>query len=259
MSEPTLDELIEVALAVSRAARPVPLQYFRTALDVEAKADASPVTRADRETETAMRAVLAERRPGDGILGEEHGRDGLDRRHVWVLDPIDGTKSFITGNPLFNSLVALIEDGRPVIGVIDTPAIGERYHGALGRGAWLGDRPLRTSGCTRLDEAAIYRAGHRPRDPHEAEGWAGFEGLGRIERFGYDAYAYALLAAGHVDVIVETDLEPYDFMAVVPVIEAAGGVVTDWSGAPLTLESHGDVAASASPALHEEVLRRLQS
>ena len=130
----TPDELLDIAIAVSEAARPVPLRYFRQPLEIIAKADDSPVTIADRETEAVMRALLAERVPGHGILGEEHGQERLDHRFVWVLDPIDGTRSFITGFPLFNNLIAVLDQGRPVVGVVDTPAIAERYHAARGRG-----------------------------------------------------------------------------------------------------------------------------
>jgi inositol-phosphate phosphatase / L-galactose 1-phosphate phosphatase / histidinol-phosphatase len=254
----TLDDLLATALAVSEAARPVPLGYFRKPLEVIAKADESPVTIADRETERVMREVLAARVPEHGIFGEEHGRERLDHRFVWVLDPIDGTKSFITGMPLFNNLIALLDDGGPVLGVVDTPAIGERYHAARGRGAWFNGTAIRTSGCASLAAAAVYRAGHAPADPAMAARFDRFAGKGRVNRYGYDAYVYALLAAGHVDLMLETDLEPYDYLALVALIEEAGGVITDWSGQPLGLHSKGDVLAAASPALHAEALALLQ-
>jgi len=249
--------LVGVAQAVADAARPVAVSYFRRKLAVEDKADLSPVTVADRETERAMRAVLAERVPEHGILGEEHGRSGLERRHVWVLDPIDGTRGFITGFPLFCSLVALLEDGVPVIGIVDVPAIGERYMGVAGERAWFADRLLKTSGCTALADAHVYVAGHRPVDPALRDAFERVADAGRSRRYCYDAYAYALVAAGHVDVMIETDLEPYDYLALVPLIEAAGGVISDWSGAPLRLHSKGDVVACATPRLHAEVLARL--
>lgn len=253
----TIDELLDIALAVSAAARPVPLGYFRKPLEVIAKADESPVTIADRETERVMRGVLAERCPEHGIFGEEHGRQRLDHRFVWVLDPIDGTKSFITGMPLFNNLIAVLDDGRPVVGVVDTPAIAERYHAASGQGAWFNGEAIKTSGCTTLAEAAIYRAGHAPTDAALRRRFDRLEGAGRVHRYGNDAYVYALLACGHLDLMVETDLEPYDYLALVPLIEEAGGMISDWSGAPLGLESNGDVLATASPALHAEALALL--
>ena len=249
-----MDELANIAEAVADAARPTAMRYFRRTLEIEAKADSSPVTIADRETETAMRRVLAERCPGHGILGEEHGRADLDSELVWVLDPIDGTKSFITGMPLFCSLVALLQDGRPIIGVIDVPAIGERYSAAHRRGGTFGGETLATSSCRHLDEAAVYLAGHDPEATDLAQRFQRLKTRGRVRRYGYDAYVYALLAAGHVDLMVETDLAPYDFLALVPVVEEAGGVITDWSGEPLGLSSAGDVLAAATPELHREVL-----
>ena len=249
-----LEELVNVAEMVADAARPVAMRYFRRSLDVEAKADASPVTIADRETEQAMRAVLAEHCPDHGIFGEEHGKTGVDRRHVWVLDPIDGTRSFITGFPLFCSLIALLEEGRPIVGVIEVPASRERFRAARGKGALLGDTPLHASGCTRLDDANVYLAGHEPSSPPLAEGLNRLRGRGRTNRYGYDGYVYGLVAAGHVDLMLETDLEPYDYMALVPVVEEAGGVISDWSGRPLGLDSGGDVIAAATPELHQEVL-----
>lgn len=249
-----IQELLATALAVSEAARPVPLGYFRRKLEVIAKADASPVTVADRETERVMREMLAAHVPEHGIFGEEHGRERLDHRFVWVLDPIDGTKSFITGFPLFNNLIAVLDDGRPVVGVVDTPAIGERYHAATGHGAWLNGSAIRTSGCTDLDSAAVYRAGHVPADPGLRQRFERFATVGRVNRYGYDAYVYALLAAGHLDLMIESDLEPYDYLALVCLVEEAGGVISDWSGRPLRLDSAGDVLAAATPALHAEAL-----
>jgi myo-inositol-1(or 4)-monophosphatase len=253
----TPDELLDIAISVSEAARPVPLGYFRKPLEIIAKADDSPVTIADRETERVMRALLAERVPGHGILGEEHGQERLDHRFVWVLDPIDGTRSFITGFPLFNNLIAVLDQGRPVVGVVDTPAIGERYHAARGRGAWFNGQPIRTSGCTSLANAAVYLAGHAPADPAEAARFARLQHKGRLQRQGYDAYVYALLAAGHLDLMIETDLQPYDHLALVTLIEEAGGAITDWAGNPLGLDSKGDVLAAATPALHAEALTLL--
>ena len=254
----TLDDLLSVAMEVSEAARPIPLGYFRKPMEITDKADLSPVTLADRETERVMREVLAARVPEHGILGEEHGSERMDHRFVWVLDPIDGTRSFITGMPLFNNLAAVLDNGVPVIGVVDTPAIGERYHGVRGRGAWFNGQPITTSGCTSLARAAVYRAGHAPSDPAQVARFERFADQGRVNRYGYDAYTYALLASGHVDLMLETDLEPYDYLALVPLVEAAGGKITDWAGQPLGLASTGEVLAAASAELHAEALALLR-
>ena len=224
---------------------------------METKADLSPVTIADREVESAMRRVLADMAPDDGILGEEEGASRLDAGTVWVLDPIDGTKSFITGLPLFGTLIAAVQGARPVVGVIEVPALEERYVGVEGRGAAFDGSPMRTSACGRLDEAVVYLAPHEPMTGAQRAAFARLAGIGRVNRPGYDCYPYAQLAAGHVDVVVEVGLQPYDHMALVPVIEGAGGRITDWDGRRLGLGSGGDVAAAANPALHAALLDRL--
>ncbi len=250
----TLDDLERIALALADAARPVPMLYFRRPLDVETKADMSPVTRADRQTEAVLRKVLADLAPDDGVFGEEGGAANLDAPTVWVLDPIDGTKSFVTGLPLFGTLIAAWQGGAAAVGVIEVPALVERYHGVRGKGAFFDGRPITTSGATRLDEARVYLAPHEPMGDAERAVFARLGRVGRVNRPGYDCYQYAQLAAGHVDVVVEVGLKPYDYLALVPVIEGAGGRITDWRGAPLTLESRGDVAAAATPELHAALL-----
>ena len=257
-ADPSLVDLYATAHAIADAARPITLRYFRQPLQVDAKADESPVTIADRETETVMRRVLADAYPDHGIFGEEHGKERLDHRYVWVFDPIDGTRSFITGYPLYCNLVALLDHGKPVLGIVEVPAIGERYAGIAGRGSQFNGAPIKTSGQTNLDEAAIYTSRHAPMDEAVIATYDHLETCGRLVRYGYDAYIYALIAAGHVDIVVETGLEPYDYLSLVPLIEAAGGRITDWQGEPLGLNSKGDVVATASPALHDKVLPLLK-
>ena len=234
-------------------ARPLARRWFRADLAVEHKADESPVTHADRAIEQALRDRIAERRPDDGILGEEHGREGLDRERVWVVDPIDGTRSFVTGSPLFGTLVALAEAGRPVVGVIEVPVLGERFAGRAGERARLGDRPLRTRACRRLEDAYLATAPPSSKQSLRGAGDA-LEARVAARRWGGDCYMYAQLALGCVDLVLEADLEPYDFAAVVPVVEGAGGVISDWSGTPLTTSSAGDVLAAATPELHARAL-----
>lgn len=249
----------EVALALADAARAIALQHFRRPLDVAMKADASPVTVADRCAEAAMRDILASRRPGDGIFGEELGRKALDAPRIWVLDPIDGTGAFITGSPLFGVLVGLLRDGRPDLGVIEMPALGERWLGRPGLPAEMNGRPCRASGRTRLAEASLAATSLLAMPAADRPAFLRLAERASITRFGGDCYSYGLLASGHLDVVAEAGLQPYDYLPVVAVIEAAGGVVTDWSGAPLGLASNGRVAASASASLHEEVLRVLNA
>ncbi len=252
MTSPSLDALLRFAEELCDLARPIALRHFRTALDIVTKADESPVTVADRAIEAALRARIEAHFPEHGIFGEEMGvKPGSGP--TWVIDPIDGTKSFVTGLPLFGTLIALWDGERPLFGAIDMPALGERWLGGPS-GATFNGAPARTSACRMLGDARFMTT-----SPEQFRG--ADEALYRrlvertaIRRYGGDCYAYGLLASGHADLVVECGLQPYDYAALVPVIEAAGGVVTDWAGARLTLGSDGRILAAATPALHAEAL-----
>jgi histidinol phosphatase-like enzyme (inositol monophosphatase family) len=241
-----------VAEAAAEAAGAVIRPLFRSRLMVEAKGDFSPVTEADKGAERAIRALLAERLPDHGVIGEEYGADRADAEWVWVLDPIDGTRAFITGRPLFGCLIALLHRGRPVLGVIDQPVTGERWIGIAGqptrfRSPMGGTAAARA--CASLDQAELSCTSP---DIFTAETMPRFDRLKRSVRrvtWGGDCYAYGLLALGLVDLVVDDTMKPWDWAALVPVVEGAGGRVTDWSGAPLTLDSAGDVLAVGDPAL----------
>jgi histidinol phosphatase-like enzyme (inositol monophosphatase family) len=244
-------ELVALAHALADAAGEVQRRYFRTPVGVETKADESPVTIADREAEAAMRDLLARRAPGHGILGEEHGSDGLDAELVWVLDPIDGTKSFITGRPLFGTLVALLQGGEPVLGLIDQAILGERWLGRAGEPSTHNGRPIHVRPCPTLDQAVMFVTS--PRMFATAALRAAYQRVEdrvQLPMFGGDCYAYGLLAMGFADLVVEADLEPYDYLALVPIIRGAGGLVTDWRGAPLGLGSDGRVLAAGDARVH---------
>ncbi|MHA7874307.1 histidinol-phosphatase [Roseivivax sp.] len=256
------EEIRQVADAMADAAGRAILPYFRAAdLAAENKLDAGfdPVTEADRAAERAMRAVLQERRPEDGILGEEYGavpgRSGL----TWVLDPIDGTRAFICGAPTWGVLIALSDGARVHHAVIDQPYTGERFTGGAELAEWrgpFGTRPLGVSGVTRLSEARLMTT--FPEVGTEAEG-AAFRrvaGEARLTRYGMDCYAYALLAAGQIDLVIEAGLNAYDIQAPIGVIEAAGGVVTDWQGRPAL--AGGRALAAATPELHAAALALLE-
>ncbi|CAN7256644.1 histidinol-phosphatase [Acidovorax sp.] len=249
---------VSIALAMADAARAPSMRYFRTPLDVLTKSDESPVTVADRETEAAMRAVLHAQCPDHGILGEEHGRERLEAPHLWVIDPIDGTKSFITGSPLWGTLVALLHQGRPLLGLMDMPVLGERWVGVAGEETQCNGHTVRASTCQALALARIYTTSP---DAFTADEWRRFDALSRecaLRRFGGDCYSYAQLAAGHVDLVVEAGLQPYDYLALVCLVEGAGGCITDWQGRALSVDSDGRVVAAATPALHALALQRLQ-
>lgn len=254
---PETDQLAQFADSLANATDAMAMSYFRKPLDIEAKADDSPVTQADRAIEAEMRRRITEVFPTHGILGEEQDATRLEATNLWVIDPIDGTKSFLSGMPTFGTLIACLTDGRPDLGVISIPPTAERWSGQRGKPTTLNGTACRTSGKTDLKDAVLYTTSP---DSFDEMGLAEFEILSQkaaMRRFGGDCYSYGLLASGHVDLLFEMNLQPYDYMALVPVIEGAGGVITDWDGQPLTLSSEGKVIAAASATLHAEALSAL--
>ncbi len=251
--------LIDLANDLADAAADVIRPYFRTPIDIVSKDDDSPVTIADRGAERAMRDILEDRLPDHGILGEEFENVRLDAETVWVLDPIDGTKAFITGVTQFGTLIAASRGGVPFLGIINQPILGERWIGMKNGGpTTLNGVPVSTRDCGGLENAVLMIT-HLEMLKTERDR-ARYEDLAEavsFTRYGGDCYAYAMLAMGFSDIVIEADLKPFDFAALVPVVEAAGGVITDWEGAPLTLESDGHVLAAATPALHVAALKRL--
>lgn len=251
------DELLSFACTLADASLPIALRYFRQPLAVETKGDGSPVTRADREIEALLRELIVARYPQHGIFGEEEEPVALQGQYVWVVDPIDGTKSFISGMPTFGTLLAFMDNGRSRIGVIDMPALNERWLGVRGKPTTLNGVACRTRRNRRLAEATIYAT---TPDTFNKEELVQFDRVSRaaaMRHFGGDCYAYALLASGSIDVVIEAGLKPFDFLSLVPVIEGAGGIVTDWQGQELGLNSDGRVVAAATPALHAELLKGL--
>jgi inositol-phosphate phosphatase/L-galactose 1-phosphate phosphatase/histidinol-phosphatase len=249
---------LPLAHAMADAAGAVQRRYFRAPLAVERKADESPVTRADREAEAAMRALIARDHPDHGILGEEQGTSGLDAEFLWCLDPIDGTKSFICGRPMFGTLIALLHHGRPVLGIIDQSILNERWVGLQGVPTTLNDRPIAVRRCPDLARAVLFSTSPQMfKGPGEAAAFRRVEERVELTLFGGDCYGYGLLAAGFADLAIETGLQTYDFMALVPVIEGAGGRITDWRGQPLGLDAEGRVLAVGDAALHAAAIRLL--
>lgn len=252
-AHPDTDEFLRFANQLADAARPIAREYFRQPLAVESKADLSPVTIADRTIEIALRQMIESRYPDHGILGEEFSaRQG--NHLTWVLDPIDGTRSFITGMPLFGTLIALLQDGRPMLGVIDFPALSERWTGVTGQATRHQGNVVRTSAVGKLAEASCYSTSPDMFTDEDVGKVARLGARLGMRRFGGDCYAYALLASGHCDLVVEAGLQPYDYLSLVPVIEGAGGRISDWQGRALTLDSDGRVLAAANPALWEQAL-----
>ena len=250
---------LALAERLADTARRLALAHWRSRLDVESKADSTPVTIADRGIETELRALIAEAEPQATILGEEFGSGAPSesRGDLWVLDPIDGTGAFVTGSPLFGSLIGFVVEGAPVLGVIEVPVLGERWTALRGDGARLNGRRCAVSGVRRLGEATLGATSPLIFAEAERERFGDLSRRAALTRFGGDCYAYALVASGHLDLVVEAGLKPYDYLPLVPVLEEAGGVMTDWAGRALGLASDGRVIAAASPALHAEALEVL--
>ena len=255
-----LDRFIAGAEAAADVAGAVVRPFFRAAVEVDAKSDRSPVTTADRSAEQAMRAVLAERFPDHGILGEEYGEDRPGARYRWVLDPIDGTRAFVSGRPTFGTLIALMEGATPVIGIIDQPISRERWIGARGRPTtFRGPYPGRIGcrPCASLADAELsctspeMLGADMPR-------WQRLADAVRRNYWGGDCYAHGLLAIGQIDIITESTMKLWDWAALVPVVEGAGGKVTDWAGQPLHPDGDGRVLSVGDPRLLPEAVALLK-
>lgn len=216
------------------------------------------MTIADQETEAYIRQELARRFPDHSIIGEEFGESGPSSDLSWIIDPIDGTRAFISGMPLYGMLAGLLERGRPILGVVRMPELGEVYYGSS-EGAFSNvARRLTVTGTESLEQAMLY-INEADKIQHDApEVFARLNRAGHDRRFANDCYPHALVAAGHVDACVDYALQPYDFLPLVALVEAAGGVITDWQGAPLGLGSDGSVVTAATPRLHAALLKLLE-
>lgn len=251
--------LIDFAHRLADAARAETLERWAAGCHASNKSDGGefdPVTDADREAERSMRRLIEAEFPDHGISGEEFGEKPAESPFTWSLDPVDGTRSFICGLPTWVTLIGLLKDGDPVLGLIDAPCLDERYVACEGKAVLVGrkdETPLATSGCSLLSEARLSTT-----DPYLFAGTqrAAFEEVKegvRTTRFGHDGYAYARLAAGSIDLVIETGLKPHDYNALIPVVRSAGGVIADWCGGQAF--ENGDVIAAATPALFEQAAR----
>ena len=251
----------DIALAhrLAEAAREEIRPLFRTAIESEAKGDASPVTIADRAAEAAMRKLIEVECSADGIHGEEYGvKDGVSGRQ-WVLDPIDGTTAFLAGRPIFGTLIALLEDGFPVLGIIDQPILDERWVGIAGQGTTFNGNAVTTRPCPQLDAATIATTGPHYFSVEQGDRFMALAGQTDHKRMvmGGDCYNYGCLASGQIDIVAEAGLKLHDYAALVPVVEGAGGVMGDWRGEPLHAGSDGTVIALGDPARLEDVIEVL--
>jgi len=238
------------------------LPFFRTALSIEDKGrpgSFDPVTAADHAAETAMRALIRRTFPDHGIIGEEYGQERADAEYVWVLDPIDGTKSFISGMPAWGTLIGLLRSGEPVFGMMSQPFTRERFSGGGGAARYrgpAGERDLRARPCARLSEAVLFTTSPRLMNDADRNSFGRVEDAVRLSRYGGDCYAYCMLAAGHVDLVIETELKPYDVLPLVPIIIGAGGMITSWEGgAP---HDGGRIIAAGDKRMHKAAMELLK-
>jgi inositol-phosphate phosphatase/L-galactose 1-phosphate phosphatase/histidinol-phosphatase len=249
-----LDQCVELALRLADAAGEAIRPYFRQPLRIEDKPDLTPVTAADRAAEQAMRSLIERRFPDHGIIGEELARVRENAEFVWTLDPIDGTKSFISGVPLFGTLIALTRAKRPILGIIDQPISRERWVGVAGRPTTLNGSVVHCRACAGLAAATLFATTPDMFKDGDAAAFARLSGAVKLTRFGADCYAYGLLAAGFIDLVLEASLKPYDFCPMVPIVEGAGGIATDWRGADLELDSDGRILVAGDRRTHQATL-----
>jgi myo-inositol-1(or 4)-monophosphatase len=239
------------------------LPFFRTSLSVENKAGLGgfdPVTAADRAAESAMRALIRKTFPDHGIIGEEFGEERADAEYVWVLDPIDGTKSFISGMPGWGTLIALLRFGEPIFGMMNQPFMGERFSGDGGAARYSGPaglRELRVRRCERLAEAVLYTTSPRLMNAADRKIFTRVEEAARLSRYGGDCYAYCMLAAGHIDLVIETELKPHDVLPLMPILAGAGAVMTSWEGG--SPAAGGRVIAAGDERVHAAAMAMLSS
>lgn len=256
-NEAAISQILEDAGIFARAAGATARQYFRQHNDVSFKDDESPVTVIDQLIERDLKEAIRSKYPHDGVFGEESGVSGGLDGNLWVIDPIDGTRSFISGNPLFGMLLSYVRKGEPVAGIISMPMLNETYCGAIGHQATCNGKPIVVSKQRNIDDCTLYINEGEKLIADHSDVLGRLLAAGKTRRFGYDCYPHALLAAGHIDAVVDYDLKPYDSLALAAVVTAAGGIVTDWLGQPLDLSSSGAVVSAATPELHSSLLALL--
>jgi inositol-phosphate phosphatase / L-galactose 1-phosphate phosphatase / histidinol-phosphatase len=253
---PDFPKALQLSVQLADTARGIARQYFREPLVVERKADHSPVTRVDRAIETEMRRMIRAAFPAHGIQGEEFAAEP-GGEFTWVLDPIDGTKSYISGFPLFGSLIALRRGEQAVLGIIEAPALNERWIGCEGQPTQFNGRVVGTSNCRTLAGACVYTTTTDSYSPDERRHFDALCAQAGMRRFGGDCYLYGMLACGYCDLVIEVGLKPHDYLALIPVVEGAGGRISDWRGAPLGAGCQGLVLAAANEPLWRQAIEAL--
>ncbi len=250
-------ELVKFSNVLADIARPIVLSHFRKTISVDIKSDQTPVSAADRDAEVAIRQLISEMYPDHGILGEEQGVKNPKAEYLWVIDPIDGTKSYLAGKPMFGTLIGLAHRGRPILGIIDQPFLKERWQGAIGYKTIYNNSEVTTRTCPDLAKAALNATSPSMFSQKKDRKFFKLSEQVLMTMYGGDCYAYGLLANGYIDLVVEADLKPYDFCALVPIIIGAGGAITDWQGKAIDMNSDGRIIASGDPKMISQVTKIL--
>ena len=250
----SLQEYLNFANKLADAAGITSMEYFRTSLSIDNKSDESPVTIADKNTELKIRSLIENQYPDHGILGEEFDSVNPDAEFIWVIDPIDGTRSYIAGHKDFGNLISLTQNKKPIIGIINCPAHDERWVGAKNQSSTVNQQTVNTSSVTAIEDAYIFTSGLYFDEPHLRNAVDKIKNKVRYFRYGGDCYMYGMVASGLIDIVIEDTLKAHDYMALVNVIEGAGGVISDKFGNEITTDSQGSVVASANKELHSKLI-----
>ena len=249
-----INEFVNFANLLSDLASKTSMHYFRKKLEIENKKDESPVTIADKKTEEIIRDKIRNTYPDHGILGEEYENEKLDSEYIWVIDPIDGTRSYIAGHKDFGNLIALLQNNKPIIGIINCPAHNERWIGIKNKKTTCNGKEVSTSDINNIEDAYLFTSGIYFYEPFFRKGFEALKENTKYFRLGGDCYMYGMLASGLIDIVVEDTLKAHDYMALINVVEGAGGKISDKYGEPITLKSDGSLVASSSEVLHNEII-----
>lgn len=256
-----MQQFLTFANALADTSGEILRRYFRAPCAHEIKTDLSPVTQADREVEAALRTLIEKTYPQHGFMGEESGGMRADAQYCWVIDPIDGTKNFMTGKPIFGTLIALVQHRTPVLGILDNPITRERWEALSDTSTVINKQPVSVDKNIKpLNECILSSTSPYLFAVDKKEAFERLRSQVKFATFGSDCYAYGLLACGKLDVVVESGLKSHDVMALIPIVEQAGGIITDWQGNPIRFGAgEVDVLATANKTLHEQVLAVLHS
>mgnify|MGYP001169482107 FL=1 len=249
-----LNEFVKFANLLADSASKTSMKYFRKKLEVDNKDDESPVTIADKETEKIIRDKIRKNFPNHGILGEEYENENLESEFIWVIDPIDGTRSYIAGHKDFGNLISLLHNNQPIIGIINCPAHNERWLGIKDVKTTCNGKNVLTSGIKKIENAYLFTSGVYFYEPFFRKGFETLKGKTKYFRLGGDCYMYGMLSSGLIDIVIEDTLKAHDYMALINVVEGAGGKISDKYGKPITLQSDGSLIASSSSQLHNEII-----